>query len=188
MPRPERATDSSEPIGSSPSLFSTAAAPPCLRASVRDLETVSRTPPAEGRRCHSPHESLKTLSSYVPTRERSPNPAAPSARRARAAVGLRSVRPRPPSLKVMPHEFERRLLAAAAFREPAPASSAQASLRGSHLDRCAAPTWHPPAAHPIQANPACAHGSRKRHRCAVSTAHRQLIEARRQRGASRTCH
>jgi len=29
----------------------------------------------------------------------------------------------------MPHEFERRLLAAAAFREPAPASSAQASLR-----------------------------------------------------------
>jgi len=30
-------------------------------------------------------------------------------------VGLRIVRSRPPSLKVMPHEFERRLLAAAAL-------------------------------------------------------------------------
>ena len=61
MPRPERATGSSDPLGSSPSSFSTAAAPLCLRASVRDLETVSRTPPGEGRRCHRPHESLKTL-------------------------------------------------------------------------------------------------------------------------------
>ena len=34
--------------------------PLCLCASVRDLETVSRTPPAEGRRCHSPHKCLKT--------------------------------------------------------------------------------------------------------------------------------
>ena len=35
-------------------------APPCRCASVRNLETVSRTPPSGGRRCRNPHESLKT--------------------------------------------------------------------------------------------------------------------------------
>jgi hypothetical protein len=40
--------------------------PPCLCASVRDLETVSRTPPGEGRRFHRPHESLKTRKNEPP--------------------------------------------------------------------------------------------------------------------------
>ena len=46
-------------------------------------------------------------------------------------IERRWLRSRPPSLKVMPHEFERRLLAAAASGEILPASGAQASLRSA---------------------------------------------------------
>jgi hypothetical protein len=48
-----------------------------------------------------------------------------------AVIGRRAARSMPPSLKAMPHEFERRLLATAACGEPLPASGAQASLRSA---------------------------------------------------------
>jgi hypothetical protein len=57
MPRPERATGSSDALGSSPSSFSTAARSLCLYASVRDLKTVSRPPPAQARRMPRPERA-----------------------------------------------------------------------------------------------------------------------------------